>query len=171
MFCKKTILAIMCIVALPGAQGRVNDFEDRVLSAHNRERAAMGVEKLSWDDELARGAQRWADYLSRTGKFHHSTQSRGRQALGENLWGGTAGHFTAEHMIGRWIDEKEHFRRGKFPFNSETGDVADVGHYTQVIWRDTRRVGCALSDVGAREIVVCRYAKPGNIAGSYPLGR
>ena len=65
--------------------------------------------------------------------------------------------------------EKKYFRPGLFPNNSTTGRVADVGHYTQLVWRATREVGCA-SATGAREdILVCRYAEAGNYRGEQPF--
>jgi hypothetical protein len=50
---------------------------------------------------------------------------------------------------------------------STSGQWEDVGHYTQVIWRDTTQVGCALVTVasGEDEILVCRYLDGGNVTG------
>lgn len=164
-------LAILALAAvmLPSMQGRLNDFEDRVLAAHNRERDAMGVAPLRWNAELAARAQNWADHLSQTGKFEHSPNRPGKPREGENIWGGTPGAFAPESMVGLWIGEKEYFRRGTFPANSKSGNVADVSHYTQLVWRRTGQVGCGLGTKGAEEILVCRYSRPGNIVGSKPL--
>jgi hypothetical protein len=43
----------------------------------------------------------------------------------------------AEAMVGHWVEEKAHFTRGTFPRVSRTGAWTDVGHYTQIVWRDT----------------------------------
>lgn len=168
-FIPKLVLATLCMAALPGAQGRTNNLEDRLLAAHNRERDTMDVAPLVWDENLARGAQEWADYLSETGRFEHSPNVRGEPREGENIWGGTPEYFSPESMVGLWIEEKRHFRYGQFPFNSTTGDVADVSHYTQVIWQRTGKVGCGLSNLGDEEILVCRYSRPGNVIGGHPL--
>ena len=37
-----------------------------------------------------------------------------------------------------------------------------TGHFTQVVWRNTKRVGCALSRKDKHVIVVCKYDPPGN---------
>lgn len=42
------------------------------------------------------------------------------------------------------------------------------GHYTKVVWRTTRAVGCGVGFDGDRQIWVCEYAPPGNIAGAPP---
>lgn len=166
---RKVIVLAAALATLPGMQGRVTDLEDRLLAIHNHERAAMGVPPLRWSEELAEGAQEWADYLSETGKFEHSPNEPGQPLEGENIWGGTPGAYSAEAMIGLWLAEKEHFEPGRFPNNSTTDRVADVSHYTQVIWDETHQVGCGLSRKGEEEILVCRYRKPGNVIGERPL--
>jgi len=150
---------------LIGSLGPRTNFNERLLAAHNRERASLGVKPLHWDEELASGALTWARHLSRTGKFEHSPDQPGVEPKGENIWGGTPGYYLPENMVGLWIAEKKQFKPGVFPFNSRSGRVEDVSHYTQLIWRSTDKVGCAASSVGAEEIMVCRYSSAGNILG------
>lgn len=41
------------------------------------------------------------------------------------------------------------------------------GHYTQVVWRDSERLGCGVGDcTGGGEIWVCNYDPPGNVIPS-----
>ncbi len=159
---------VLAAAMLPSMQGRLNNFDDRVLAAHNRERDVMGVSPLRWNAELAAGAQDWANHLSENGKFEHSPIRPGNPE-GENIWGGTPDAFGPESMVGLWIEEKEYFQPGTFPANSTSGNVADVSHYTQVVWRRTGEVGCGLGNKGGEEILVCRYSWPGNIVGRRPL--
>ena len=56
-----------------------------------------------------------------------------------------------------------------FPSNSRSGDVEKVGHYTQLIWRNSRRVGCATAVGRYEEFLVCRYSEAGNISGQRPI--
>ena len=165
----KIALCLTAAAMLPGMQGRLNNFEDRALAMHNRERLALGNPALEWDDSLQQGAQEWADHLSATGSFEHSPDLHGDTPQGENIWGGTPGAYAVESMVGLWIAEKEHYQPGRFPANSRTGNIADVSHYTQVIWHRTGKVGCARSDVGDEEIMVCRYSRPGNVVGRSPM--
>ena len=57
-------------------------------------------------------------------------------------------------------------------FNFETKDCISsnciCGHYTQIIWRDTSEVGCALAKEGKKEIWVCQYLPPGNYINQKP---
>ena len=72
-------------------------------------------------------------------------------------------------MVNAWIREKRFFRLGTFPDNSTTGRVEDIGHYTQVVWRATRQVGCAEAAGPSEDILVCRYAEAGNYRGEQPF--
>ena len=117
--------------------------------------------------EDAAQALEYARDLARTGRFEHSPSST-RQGQGENLWAGTPSAFTFEQMSGAWIDEKRFYQHARFPFVSTTGNWQDVGHYTQIIWRDTTRLGCGLATGSGRDYLVCRYAPPGNVSGQFP---
>ncbi|WP_202386875.1 CAP domain-containing protein [Qipengyuania algicida] len=154
---------------LLSAQGMHVGFDDRLLAGHNRARLAMGMAPMQWDNRLARDAQVWANKLASTGQFYHSPDVPGKPLEGENLWAGTTGAFTPEDMVGLWLKEKRFFRHGSFPNNSTTGNILDVAHYTQVIWHDTRKVGCALAHGDGEDVLVCRYSTYGNVVGDNPL--
>jgi hypothetical protein len=67
-------------------------------------------------------------------------------------------------MVRDWASEKHYFRPGVFPNVSSSGNWVDVGHYTQIIWRQTTRVGCAVHQAQA-DFLVCRYSPAGNVMG------
>ncbi len=145
-----------------------NNFEQRVLAAQNRERSSLGLEPMTWDPALAMSARRWADSLARSGRFEHAPFDE-RDPQGENLWAGTRGYFSLEARVGAWLREKQHFVPGPFPNNSKTGRVEDVGHYTQIVWRSTGKVGCAVATSRVEDVLVCRYSEPGNWRGERPF--
>lgn len=153
---------------LVGATDTSSNFADRLLARHNRERAAMGIPALEWDDRLAASAQVWANHLAATGRFEHATE-RANNPEGENLWAGTKGAFTLERMVDAWVREKRYFTPGVFPNNSSTGNVEDIGHYTQLMWRDTGEVGCAIARGREEDVLVCRYSDAGNYIGERPF--
>jgi hypothetical protein len=145
---------------LPASEANPPAFEARVLAAHNRARAEVGVPPLVWDAGLAAAARRWGERLASTGGFSHEGGSKA-QAHGENLFMGTARAFPVETMLDMWEAEKSlldgpHDWYRHFP---------EAGHYTQMVWRTTERVGCSLVSNLAFEYLVCRYDRPGNVRG------
>jgi hypothetical protein len=144
--------------------------EQRIwLDTHNRERVALGSPALAWDKALAKDAQAWADELARTRQFEHAPQKGDATDQGENLWMGTASRFAPHEMVNSWIDEKKDYKAGPFPKVSKTGKWADVGHYVQLIWSDTRKVGCAKATAAGDDYLVCRYFPAGNWEGQYAI--
>lgn len=168
---KSSALACAVVLIAPVFIGAVNfsvPFDQRILATHNRERLALGLQPLAWNDMLAQSAQQWADYLAATGRFEHAPENR-RAPEGENIWAGTKGYYAPEAMVNAWVREKRYFKSGVFPYNSTTGRVEDVGHYTQLVWRATTEVGCAEAASASEDILVCRYAEAGNYIGERPL--
>ncbi len=170
---RRVALAASMMVAamapmLMGFLDQSSDFQQRILAQHNLEREDVGVPDMRWNPSLAVSAQQWADHLARTGRFEHAPENR-RTPEGENLWAGTKGYYSPEAMVSAWIREKRYFKPGTFPDNSTTGNVEDVGHFTQVAWRDTRQVGCATARSVREDILVCRYSQAGNYIGEQPF--
>ncbi|HLL31164.1 MAG TPA: CAP domain-containing protein, partial [Allosphingosinicella sp.] len=149
--------------------GRLTSLDERLLAAHNRERSAAGIPALAWDTVLAAEAASWGRQLGASGEFEHAPDRGGEDPQGENLWAGTRGAYAPEEMVEGWIEEKKYFRPGRFPDNSATGDFADVGHYTQLMWHESDRVGCALAEGAVEEVLVCRYRTAGNVVGERPF--
>jgi len=83
--------------------------------------------------------------MARSGRFAHAEQPQGPGREGENLWTGTRGAYRYREMVASWIAERRHFKNGVTPDFSTTGDYSDVAHYTQIIWRGSKAVGCALA--------------------------
>lgn len=142
----------------------LTDFAPRLVALHNRERAAVGAPPLAWDAGLASAAAAYGPALARRGRLAHSPPES-RPGQGENLWMGTAGAYRLEEMIGSWAAEKRLFAPGVFPEVSRSGHWSDVAHYTQIIWPQTERMGCALHATRRWDFLICRYAPGGNVVG------
>jgi hypothetical protein len=144
--------------------------QDVVLDMQNEERESLGLPPLEWDAALAADARGYARSMARSGVFAHSSRASRSIPSGENLWMGTRGAYDYEAMIGSFLDEKRLLRRGgRMPDLSTTGRWQDVGHYSQIIWRSTRKVGCALGEGARFDYLVCRYFPAGNVFGQGPL--
>ena len=128
-----------------------------VLNAHNRYRAEVGVAPLRWSTSLAASAQQWANHLAATGQFKHSRS-------GENLAKASGGR-SATYLVDMWGREKQYFVHGTFPNVSKSGSWEKVGHYTQMVWRNTTEVGCGLAKGHGGDVLVCHYNPAGNVRG------
>jgi len=137
----------------------------RIVAQHNQLRASAGVQPITWDQALAAAADSYAAQLAATGRWGHSPQSA-RPGQGENLWMGTRGAFSVDQMVGAWAAEGRQFRAGTFPSVSQTGNWEDVGHFTQMIWAGSTRVGCAVRSSRDYDYLVCRYSPAGNVMGA-----
>lgn len=163
-------LAAAALLIGPAAAGATNQSASsvnaaaRILAAHNIERSMIGVAPLRWDPGLAQAAASYGPSLERLGRLEHSPR-QGRPGQRENLWMGSRGMFSPEQMVATWSAEKRAYRHGIFPQVSRTGNWLDVAHYTQMIWRGTTHVGCAIHSDRHFDYLICRYSPPGNRDG------
>jgi len=148
---------------LPEAKpaARVGAIGDRMLAAHNAWRKKVNVAPLKWSESLAGIAQAWADTLRTEGcRMEH----RPAGAYGENLaWAGGQ-RLTPEEVLELWGREAAFYDHDA---NSCRAGKSCL-HYTQVVWRNTTEVGCAVARCEDSEVWVCNYAPPGNWAGEKP---
>ena len=110
-------------------------------------------------------ARAYAEEMARTGKFAHAPQPQGMTREGENLWTGTRYAYAYAEMMGHWVAEQRDFINMPTPGFSRTGKVEDVAHYTQIVWRGSTQVGCAMASNKTDDYLVCRYSPPGNVFG------
>jgi pathogenesis-related protein 1 len=143
-----------------------------ITEAHNRVRARVGVPPLQWDPALADVALRWAsacvDDEPPRGMIDHSPGRADDYAgpFGENLYATTAPVADPAQAVDGWADEAALYDHAR---NACTG--GECGHYTQLVWRSTRAVGCAVGScqkLRFRSTLVCNYAPAGNIIGQRP---
>jgi pathogenesis-related protein 1 len=133
--------------------------EREMLEAQNAVRTRVGVTPLEWSAKLARVAQEWADTLIKDGSFRHS-----HSGYGENLYEITGGGFLPQQIVNGWAGEAKDYDHSTN--QCRPGKVC--GHYTQLVWRDTKEVGCAVARGGNREIWACEYYPAGNYVGLKP---
>ncbi|EPE29114.1 PR-1-like protein [Glarea lozoyensis ATCC 20868] len=123
-----------------------NIFQQDVLAAHNFYRRQHNASALVWNDTSAKVAGSWVKGCA----FKHSNG-----ALGENL---VAGPPNATSAIDLWGQERQLFNFKSGGFSAETG------HFTQLVWKDTTSVGCAVKNCkGLGWYTVCEYWPRGNV--------
>lgn len=138
----------------------------QIVVLHNTMRAEVAVAPLRWSEEVAAYAQQWADHLASTrcGMEHRPRSGKWRQEYGENLFIGTVGYYGISDAVRAWAREQSSYRGGAAPASRFAG----VGHYTQMVWRKTVRIGCATAVCNGMLIVVCNYDPRGNLLGQSP---
>lgn len=147
-------------VVKTGSKLSVKDAQ-AILDYHNKVRADVKVEKMTWSPVLGAWAQQWADALNALGcKFQHRRPNK----YGENLYMGSAHAFNGVSGVKAWESEKKYYAGGKLT----SQNWYKSGHYTQVVWRKTTEVGCAQTVCKGMMILVCNYNPPGNFMGQKP---
>jgi pathogenesis-related protein 1 len=130
-----------------------------LVASHNRVRAEVRVAPLLWSSEVAAAAQRWADRLAASGcRLQHNP----RTPHGENLFW-TSVPVDTSRVVAAWAAEKKNYR---YATNTCPGGVC--GHYTQVVWARSTKLGCGVATCGSAQVWVCNYDPPGNVIGQKP---
>lgn len=129
--------------------------------AHNVYRKKTGVPDLVWDDGVAKYAQQWADNLKSKGC---SMEHRQPNKYGENLAWASGMALDSSKVVKMWYDEISDYNYAKN--TCKAGKMC--GHYTQVVWKNSKKVGCGMAKCGSTEIWVCNYDPPGNYIGQKP---
>jgi hypothetical protein len=154
---------------------------DQFVTAHNQARSGPltptpmpGLPPVSWDPVLADSAYGYLVKCISTESppaliDHNANRSTDYQALGgsgyvgENIFGSTGGA-TPAAAVSNWMAEAS-----QYDYN--TSPIGTAGHYTQVVWRASVRIGCAIVNcpgVTFHDTVLCDYAPGGNIQGQKP---
>ncbi len=143
----------------------LDPFAQAFVDAHNAARTRPeptpdpALPEVGWDEDLAAFAQEWADGCV----FEHSTGE-----TGENLAVYSYAVEPAE-VVDYWFSEIEFY-----DYEANRCDPGEqCGHYTQVVWRDSTKIGCAvqacdIAGFGAGDLWVCEYDPPGNWVGERP---
>ena len=170
----KRLFLVCCLLAALPAQALDFD-ENEMLKAHNRWRASAGVPPLTYSPELAASAQVWADNLKQNNQCHMQ-HSKPDNKYGENLFWASAIQWTdgkrelqkvkPKKVVDDWASERNDYDHAR----NRCAAGKMCGHYTQVVWRTTTTVGCAVAVCGntLEQIWVCQYQPPGNWVGQKP---
>ena len=140
-----------------------------IVAAHNAARAAVvpapatPLPQMMWSETDAAVARAYAAKCV----FAHNAA---RGPRGENLYANSGGTKSPAAVVGSWVSEVKNYT---YATNQCSGVC---GHYTQVVWRDSVKVGCAMQRCtvnspfggGSWDNWVCDYSPAGNIVGRKP---
>ncbi|GLJ26848.1 hypothetical protein SUGI_0524580 [Cryptomeria japonica] len=150
------LVLVVCFLHLCAGQ----DLQTQYLSAHNNARSQVGFGPLVWDDTVATYAQNYANQRMADCAMQHSNGQ-----YGENLFWGRGMEYTPADAVSLWVNEKINY-----DYNSNSCAQGKVcGHYTQVVWRNSQKLGCARVKCNNGAIfITCNYDPRGNYIGMKP---
>ncbi|XP_073157956.1 pathogenesis-related protein PR-1 [Henckelia pumila] len=131
------------------------------LGPQNAARAVLRLPPLVWDAKLANYAAWYANQRRVDCALQHSNGP-----YGENIFWGSGNAWTPVQASNAWVAERQGY---KYRSNSCAYGM-ECGHYTQIVWRDTTRIGCArvVCHGGRGVFMTCNYDPPGNYIGEKP---
>lgn len=162
------IAACLLVTTVNGESVAIGQYKQQLLDVHNAYRGMQGaadMQALVWDDQLSSEAANWIKRC----QFEHEKKGRG-----ENL-AFDSNPKKDEELINSsmkaWYDEiKDYNYAGKACRRS--------CHYTQIVWAQTRKVGCAIEKcnylyafgkpIKNAWYLACFYDPMGNNMSEYP---
>jgi len=165
-----------CIFALLTSAARAEAIDPiAVVAVHNKWRAEVSVQALTYSSKLTKSAQTWANHLQQS-QHCEMQHSNPKGQYGENLywvspviWSDGRKELRKvmpAEVIDSWASEKVDYDHSR----NECRVGAVCGHYTQMVWHNTSKVGCAMAACSNshEQVWVCHYSPAGNIAGEKP---
>ncbi len=159
------------------------DLINAFVAAHNAARARMdlnplpspGLPQVTWDPILADAAYNYLTQCVPSADAslveHNMDRTTEYQALGgtdsyvgENIYGTTGTTVAPADAVNAWMSEAS-------SFNYSKPNYSTAGHYSQVVWRTSVRIGCAIvncPNAHSNNTVLCDYAPGGNVPGQKP---
>lgn len=150
-------LCILCSALISSAFAEPeilsSNIKTEALASHNHWRQLHDAPALSWDSKL----QEYAEHHASRCVFKHS-----HTPFGENL---AAGYPSITAAVNAWYAEEAQYSYRSPGFSKATG------HFTQVVWVGTQKLGCAIASCHGKNgtpgsFLVCEYSPPGNITNA-----
>jgi pathogenesis-related protein 1 len=160
-----------------GGDGGLCDNAADWLTPMNQARAMVnaGEPPLVCDPIAAQVALNYANkctFMHNANRNSDYSALGGTGGLGENLAEGYM--LTAAQAVSLWVSEGQYYDHSTNTCSAPANQ--SCGHYTQVVWKATTAVGCALvtctmnspSGGGSWQLAVCDFSPPGNYVGQPP---
>jgi len=137
-------------------------FQQEGLRMNNKYRETRHVQEIKLNKELCEIAQKYADHLLEIKNMQYSHDRFKGTAMGENLY--TCSGFKPDggEPVTNWYDEIK-----VYDFKSGRSKGGAIGHFTQVIWKDSKYLGMVISGKDNEYFVVANYFPEGNWDGKY----
>ncbi|XP_078082815.1 GLI pathogenesis-related 2 [Mustelus asterias] len=131
-------------------------FATQLLKSLNEYRAKHGAGPLTLNPVISEKAEKWAKHLVSSRTLQHSDTP-----YGENIWcqqGHGSPQVTGQEVADSWYDEIKCYNF------SSPGFQKNCGHFTQLVWKESKEIGIGLATDGkGLTIVVAQFDPVGNI--------
>ncbi|KAM7445769.1 hypothetical protein ABFA07_005753 [Porites harrisoni] len=151
-------LTTVLIAILTTCKGKLS-FKYQCIYWHNYFRTLHQVPNVTWSNRLQKEAKVWVKYLAENNKFEHSEKNPG------NLYLSHPNDYPKEYCSDavQWFHWEE-----KYYNYDKPGYVYKAGHFTQVVWRNSRQIGAAWEIRKDKRLVVSiKYNPGGNYVGYF----
>ncbi|KAJ9669919.1 hypothetical protein PVL29_026469 [Vitis rotundifolia] len=147
-----------------GVAKRAPNPTQEYLDAHNQARARVGVGPLQWSEQLAHETSLLVRYQRDNQGCEFANLKRGQYGANQLRVG--RGIMSPRLVVESWVEQKKYYNH---PANSCARNHT-CGSYTQVVWRKSLELGCAMAVCGnvTASLTICFYNPPGNYYGESP---
>ena len=135
-------------------------FRKTILAKHNYYRGLHQVGSLERDATLESIAQKTADYMKQIDNFSFANDKYNGKSIGQNIfwyWGS----FTGDKIADMWYESESQYDYSNPKYSSSTGD------FTQVVWKNTKKIGCGYACNGKECYGICTYYPAGNYLNQF----
>lgn len=147
----------------------LSTYQQAILDHHNSHRANHSAPALKWGSAMATNAERWAKQCS----FTHNTDNTVNKAhFGQNLLVGISSSTIGPGVSDYWYNNEMPYFHWYGQANPDFSTFEDYGHFSQMVWKNSKTVGCYTADCSAHGVsgvgsgiapylTVCNYWPPG----------
>lgn len=131
-------------------------FRKKIIERHNYYRKQHKVEELERDSELEKIAQNNAKYMSEIDDFIQSKEKYNGDFIAQSsfyIFDNGKEDVNGEKIVDKWYKEIEYYDFEKPRSENEK----KTNHFTNMIWKDTKKIGCGYSCVKNECYGCCVY--------------
>jgi len=138
-----------------------NDIINKMFNKHSELRKMHGCSKdFELDNSLSSLAKKRAEKLISSKNEIFSEDLYNKEVLGENILISDK-ILKSEEICDKWYNEGQNYNYEKNKFQKGTG------HFTQIVWKNTEKVGFGIKNDKSKMVVVAYYYPAGNIFGEF----
>ena len=135
-----------------------------ILYSHNFYRRRHQVDDLKWNSEIEAIAQEYSEKIIFSSPLKRSSNTYKGESLGENLYVSKGGiGINGKEITYVWYNEVDNY-----DFSSHSSKNNQISsHFTQLVWKETKEIGCGATCFDTYCGCICNYYPAGNSIGLY----